>query len=173
MLSPRPAAAEDRFEAMGRCYQASGQIETVTTDGKRVTTYKDPAEVAAECNAKVLARAQTETRVEDALAWARVIGTHSNWQSAVPVFTIAARLDATHATCTTSESLYALELSLGSPVDDPQAVAGAAFVSACWPAVRDALVGLLPKGGYPTQNACKLLTDRKALPDGKKWLCAK
>jgi hypothetical protein len=166
------ASAEDKYEAMGKCYQAYGQIETVMQDGKKITTYKDQAQVAAECNARVVEKAKAETKVDDILGWAKVIGVNSNWQSAMPVFTLAARADASKATCTAKDPLYSLELALSAPSDNPWAVNAFAFLNACWPKNRDTLVDFLTKDGYVKDNACKFLGDKNALPDGKKWLCS-
>jgi hypothetical protein len=165
------ASAEDKYDAMAKCYQAYGQIETVTQDGKRVTTYKDEATVAAECNAKVLERAKSEVLVNDILKWAALVGTHSNWQSAVPVFTLAVRADTTKAVCSAKDPLYALDLALAAPADHPHAIGAVGFMDACWPADKDTIAGYLTKGGYQTSNACKFLEDKHSLPDGKRWLC--
>ena len=177
LLSPicfSSAFAAGKYPDLEKCYQSYGQVETTEKGGKKVSFYKDQGQVAGECNDKVLARARKEKKVPDVLALAGIIGRNSNWQSAMPVYSVAAKIDAKKAACIDKDPMYALGLALSSPADNDHAIGALAFMNVCWPKNKDALVELL-KGdggtGYAKDHLCKFLTDKKSLPADKQNLC--
>jgi hypothetical protein len=172
-LSAAPAAAEDT-KSLEACYQAYGQLETTAKGGKKVTVYKDQAEVAAECNAKVVARAKTLKTKAEVLELAGVIGRNSNWQSAMPVYARAAALDP--GVCVDKDPLETLDLALESPVDHPHAAGARAFMAACWSASKeskDRYVKLLRgASSLKRANVCSFLQARNGRPKDKLDACA-
>lgn len=164
-VSLTSAAVAAGNQDLEKCYQQYGQVETTQQGGKKVTVYKDQAEVAADCNQKVIARAKKEKKVPAILDLAGVIGKNSNWQSAMPVYTIAAKADAKKATCTAKDPLYSLDLALASPADHAHAKGGVEFMGACWPAIKGELEKMAKaSSGYTKDNVCAFLTGKKAAP---------
>lgn len=118
----------------------------------------------------MITRAKAEKKVATILRWAKVIGLNTNWQSALPVYTLAAKAD--KAQCTAKDPLYALDLSLSSPADHPRTANALAFMNACMPKGKDTFAGFIAKGSYARDTVCKFLTEKKALPDSNKAECA-
>jgi hypothetical protein len=157
-----------------KCYQKHGQVERTRDGGKEVETYKDSAQVAGDCNAKILARAQAEKDEAEVKALAGVIGRNSNWGSAMPVFTVLAKRNPKTA-CGDENALYGLADALSRPGTDKIATEAVTFLSTCWPNGKEEFVKLLTSGqnDYAKTNLCQFLKSKDAIPNRRKALCKK
>jgi hypothetical protein len=171
---PARADAAAKFPDLAGCYQRYGQLEETNENGKKVTVYKDQAVVAAACNKTVIARAAKAPDAATRRSLAELIGTQSNWASAVPVYTLMAKADKTNATCADKDVLYALDASLSHPSDDLLAKDGVTLMNACWPKNKAALAGMLTPNAnsYVKDALCTFLKGKKALPADKVSTCA-
>jgi hypothetical protein len=161
------------FPELEKCYQQYGQLETSNSGGKKVTVYKDGAQVAGDCNEKVLARAQKEESESEILALAGVIGRNSNWASAMPVYTVAAKKNPSKI-CEDKDALYGLADALARPETDSIAKGGVEFMSTCWPNGKTAFTGLLVgNGDYVNTNVCRFLKSKDAIPARRASTCKK
>jgi len=163
-------AADGKYKDLESCYQAFGQLETTQQGSKKVEVYKTEAEVAVGCNQRVIAKAKTAKTLPEVIELAGVIGTRSNWQSAMPVYTIGVKLDA--RSCGGKDQLYALDLALASPADNDHAKSGFAFMDACWKTSKQTFVEMMgASSGYTKTNLCDFMKHKNALPAAKKDFC--
>lgn len=166
-----PAFAAGKYPDLEKCYQRHGQLEEVQKDGKKITTYKSEAEVAGDCNEKVVAKAKGEKDLKNLNELASIIGRNSNWQSSLPVYTAGAAKN--KAVCKEKDALYAADLALSSPKDHVHSTSALAFFGACWPDGKDTVIGLLKddSDSYHKEHLCAFLNGKKALPANKQALC--
>ncbi len=166
-----PALAAGKFSDLEKCYQRHGQVEEVQKDGKKITTYKSEGDVAVECNEKVVAKAKGEKDLKNVNELATIVGRNWNWQSAVPVYVEGAKKN--KAVCKEKDALYAIDLALSSPKDHMHSTSALAFLGACWPENKDAVVALLKEdaNSYHKEHLCAFLNGKKALPANKQALC--
>ena len=165
------------FPDLEKCYRDDGQLETTKKDGKETTVYKGQAEVAADCNAKVAARAHTEKSADKLLELAGIVGRNSNWASAVAIFVIGAKStkEGVAKICSHKDALYALEDALARPADNDEAKNAKQLMAACWPKNKTSIVGLLKadQNGYVIDNVCIFLQEKNAVAIEQKAICTK
>lgn len=168
-----PAHAQTTPAEFEQCYQAYGQVESVQQGNRKVTTYKSQAEVAQECNAKVVARARQEKDAAKVTALANVVGHSSNWQSALAVYAAGIRGETRKALCADKDAHNATELALSSPAGHPHSGNALAYLQACWPDSQPLAQNLLKAGAdsYHKEHLCKFLGGKKALPAQSKSQC--
>lgn len=154
---PSPARAESALE---KCYSGWGEVEETVKGGKKVTRYKSEADVAEECNAKIIAKAKSEPSKAKILELATVIGTKSNWANALPVFELAAKKD--NEICANKEATYSVSMALSRPSDDKPAKEAFQFLRSCWPKSKEVTLALLEKSeeGYEQKNLCAFLKEK-------------
>lgn len=161
------------YPELEKCYQQYGQLETTESSNKRVTVYKDGAEVAGDCNEKVLARAQKEANLAEILALAGIIGRNSNWASAMPVFTVAAKKNPSKV-CEDKDALYGLGDALARPETDKIAIKAVEFMSTCWPHGKTEFAALIAgDNDYVKKNVCRFLKSKDAIPTRRANACKK
>ncbi len=172
-LAASAAMAAGKYPELEGCYQVNGQLEETVEGGKKVTRYKSEADVSEGCNVKVLAKAKGLASVEGIKELASIIGRHSNWQSAVPVYTEGAKTAAKKTICPDSDAWRAADLALSSPAGHVHSTAALAFFDACWDVAKKDIVEKLDSGSdaYQKEHLCKFLKDKKALAASQHSLC--
>lgn len=172
-FAPKAAAAGKHSE-LEKCYQQHGQLEEVQKDGKKITTYKSPAEVAEECNEKVVAKVKGVKTLEEVKELASIVGRNSNWQSAVPVYTEGAKSAPKKAVCDDSDAWRSADLALSSPEGHAHSTGALAFFDVCWEVMRKDIQDKLDasSGSYQKTHLCKFLKGKNALSEAQKKLCA-
>lgn len=168
------SAAVSAPAELEKCYQKFGQVEETQSDGKKTSVYKDAAEVATQCNEKIIAQAAASTDEGAIKTFAGIIGRNSNWASAMPVFTLAAKRNPKVA-CSDADAMYGLGDALARPGTDKIAADALAFLTTCWPNGKDEFGKLLTGGqnGYVKTNLCQFLKSKNAIPARRSALCKK
>lgn len=172
-LAATPAGAAGKFPELESCYQTNGQLEETMEGGKKITRYKSEADVSESCNVKVLAKAKGLASLEGIKELASIIGRHSNWQSAVPVYTEGAKTAAKKAVCPDADAWRAADLALSSPAGHSHSTAALAFFEACWDVAKKDIVEKLDASSdaYQKEHLCKFLKGKKALVASQERLC--
>jgi hypothetical protein len=174
ILAVHDCRAADSLEKLENCYRtAMVADQTKDESGTKTTEVLSEEQMVVRCNKKVIEQASNEKDLDQVLALAGLIGRNSNWESAAPVYVIAAKLDQ-KKTCNDENAIRAIKNGVAHPADYGTVKGARLLMEGCWPEDKAMISRLLTEAedSYTKESVCPFLRAHKvALTALKKSIC--